>query len=443
MKSHPGKTEWRRPAWMLALLVLLPALLVGCSGPKLADTPNLFIVTPEVDPFAEVPPAHQGNVVEVAYFTDRVPEERPDGSLRYGYGRSNSLALGLCNVSIGRDVSWEELVELSRSRRRNTKLPLRVIGIEEIVRAPSSIPAFVEEDGHPVPDPEQARKMKEVGAAVSELLTDRLRESRRKEVFLFVHGFNNTFEESMYRMAQLWHFIGREGLPIAYTWPAGAPGLLRGYTRDRESGEFTVYHLRETLRFLAGSEAVERIHIVAHSRGCDVAMSALRELHLQCIAAGLNTRETLKLGTVILAAADLDIDVVGMRIAADGLHLVPENLTMYLSEDDEAIGIASWLFRSVSRLGQLDPNALSPEGQRSIKLFPEIQFVQVDVRKKGLGHGYFIDNPAVLSDLILVLRDGRRAGAEHGRPLEPIGAFWHLDRDYPQFDEPVKAGGAR
>ena len=36
-------------------------------------------------------------------------------------------------------------------------------------------------------------------------------------------------------IAELWHFLGRQGVPILYTWPAGFGGL-RGYTRDRESG---------------------------------------------------------------------------------------------------------------------------------------------------------------------------------------------------------------
>ena len=45
----------------------------------------------------------------------------------------------------------------------------------------------------------------------------------------------DSFEDAIFRIAELWHFLGREGVPIAYTWPAGHPGLLRGYNYDRES----------------------------------------------------------------------------------------------------------------------------------------------------------------------------------------------------------------
>ena len=165
-------------------------------------------------------------------------------------------------------------------------------------------------------------------------------------------------------------------------------------------------------------------------------MSALRELHIEFRAAGLDTRSSLKLGTVILAAADLDLEVVGTRIVADGLHLVPERLTIYLSEDDRAIGIASWMFSSVRRLGQIRPGDFTAEQRAGMDTFPEISFIDVEVTTDWLGHGYFISNPAVLSDLILVLRDGLLPGREHGRPLRPIGGqFWGLNGKYPQFEE--------
>jgi esterase/lipase superfamily enzyme len=410
-------------------------LLTGCGRPELARSPNLFVRSPE-NPFADVPPDLQSNEIQLYYLTDRVPIEPTNGELRYGFGRSPSLALGTCIVTIGDDLPWDTLVEDSRTHQRSQRLPLRVTDIAELTRTPSAVVPFVEIDGRRKPDPEVVEERAAAARAVADLLSERLERAPRKELFIFVHGFNNTFEDAAYRMAQLWHFMGRVGVPVIYTWPAGHPGLLRGYNYDRESGEFTIFHLREALRLLANCEDVEKIHIVAHSRGCDVAMSALRELHIESRAAGLDTRSSLKLGTVVLAAADLDIDVVGMRIVADGLHHVPEFLTVYLSEDDRAIGIASWLFSSVRRLGQARKWDFTPQQRERMDRFPEIHFVDVEITTDWLGHGYFISNPAVLSDLILVLRDRRLPGAEHGRPLRPIGGqFWGLDRKYPQFDK--------
>ena len=51
-----------------------------------------------------------------------------------------------------------------------------------------------------------------------------------------------------------------------------------------------MFHLRRSLRFLAGCEDVEKIHLIAHSRGADATMSALRELHLEYRAAGQDMR---------------------------------------------------------------------------------------------------------------------------------------------------------
>ena len=59
-------------------------------------------------------------------------------------------------------------------------------------------------------------------------------------VMLFVHGVATPFDESIYTAAELWHYAGREFIPVAFSWPAGKKGLLRGYTYDRESSEFAV-----------------------------------------------------------------------------------------------------------------------------------------------------------------------------------------------------------
>ncbi|MHC4102689.1 MAG: alpha/beta hydrolase [Planctomycetota bacterium] len=81
-------------------------------------------------------------------------------------------------------------------------------------------------------------------------------------------------------------FLKREGVAIAYTWPAGLPGLLQGYNYDRESSEFTVFHLKQLVRALVSMSEVEGISLLAHSRGTDGAITALRELVIEARAGG-------------------------------------------------------------------------------------------------------------------------------------------------------------
>ena len=66
---------------------------------------------------------------------------------------------------------------------------------------------------------------------------------------MFVHGFNNDFDDAAFTLAEMWHYLGREQVPLLYTWPAGRGGPS-GYIYDRESGEFTVYHLKRLIRAL-------------------------------------------------------------------------------------------------------------------------------------------------------------------------------------------------
>ena len=90
-----------------------------------------------------------------------------------------------------------------------------------------------------------------------------------------------------------------------------------GYFADRESGEFTIFHLKEFVRLIASSPEVERIHILAHSRGTDVTTTALRELVIEARAAGKNPRESLRIANLVLAAPDIDFDVVRQRLMAE------------------------------------------------------------------------------------------------------------------------------
>ena len=425
---------------LAALLVLVSSAMVlaaGCVrpvlGPTLMPTPNLYAHTPD-NPFPDVPPALRTSTVDVVYATDREPEGDPAQDPKYGSRRSKSLAFGMTTVRIGKDVSWDDLVAASRSVGRHVSLPMSTVETREVGRFPPVPTSEVEHDGQWVEAAESVDARLAAEAGFRALVAERLALTPKKEIYVFIHGIGSRFEEPTYVMAGLWHFMGRCGVPVVYTWPAGGgTDQLRSYTYDRESSEFTVYHLKRFLRLLASCPGVEKVHILAHSRGTESALAALRELTIEIRAAGGDTRKTLKIGCFVLAAADMDLEVSTQRVSAERLMRVPEQMVLYVSPTDAPLGVADWLFSSKERLGQFEAADLTVRGAELLRHLPDIQIIDVRVAGSGSGsHDYFYSHPAVSSDLILLLRDNRRPGAENGRPLgSEAGGLWRIDQDYP------------
>ena len=166
-------------------------------------------------------------------------------------------------------------------------------------------------------------------------------------------------------MAELWHFLGRIGVPIVYTWPAGHPGLF-GYTYDRESSEFTIYHLRQLLEFIASFPEVEKINIIAHSRGTDVAVTALRELTIEGQGSGTQSAEKYT-RFIILCWQRLTWIYRSPNAAPDRRSYMAwsaDRFTIYTSPADKAIGWANKLFASPKgRVGNLRIEDMTDEAR--------------------------------------------------------------------------------
>ena len=100
----------RRSLGFLTILVIL----VGCQR-ELIPTPNLYL-DPELAPFAKVPPELATNTVDLLYVTDRL--RRDVANVSYGYNRSRSMAFGSLVVQLGNDLSWDDLVLASTTKKR-------------------------------------------------------------------------------------------------------------------------------------------------------------------------------------------------------------------------------------------------------------------------------------------------------------------------------------
>ncbi|MHC4220694.1 MAG: alpha/beta hydrolase, partial [Planctomycetota bacterium] len=343
-----------------------------------------------------------------------------------------SLAFGSCLVEIGEDLDWDTLVAASTTRDRSLKLLLTVRSITEQGRLAATPLPLVERDGQWVDDPAAVTTQAEQAQRLREEVRTRLALSPVKDAFIYVHGFHNSFDYGAGVVSEFWHFAGRVGVPILYSWPAGAPGMLQGYSHDRESGEFTIFHLKQAIRILAQLPELNRIHVIAHSRGTDVAASALRELLIEERGAGRDARESFKIGHILLASPDADLAVVSQRFEAERFFRLAEHVTVYVSAHDRAIGVANWLHRSERRLGQLRPEELTAEQKHRLAQ-GSVDIVDARVETGLLGHSYFHASPAVSSDLFLLLRYGASAGSPQ-RPLREVAPhYWVLeDEAYPR-----------
>jgi len=417
--------------WMT---VVTAVLLSGC-GRTMVPTPTIYW-NEDAQPFANTPEEFKTPTAEVLYITDRARKDSEARPVWYGFGRSKSQAYGICEVEFGKGMTWEELEAASRGKRRAETVPISIGKVTETGRLPAIGGfSYLMVDGQLTEVREEVEQRQKLQAQFAEDLSRRVQKTNSGEVFLFVHGFHNEFQDPMFVTAQIWHFMGRDIVPIAYTWPAGwkSPallGMLFGYNYDRESGEFTVFHLKNVVRAIAANPDVKKLHLIAHSRGTDVLITALRELNIAYTAAGKDAGAELKLGSVILAAPDIDMEVFSQRIGAERLPAVPERFTVYVSKKDGAIGASSFLFKSKTRLGKLRYSDLDEAQRTAVKSFTDVNVVNVTAKTSGPGHSYFYDNPSVLSDLILTLR-GIAPGEEHGRPLILEGTpFWTLPEGY-------------
>jgi len=419
-------------------VVALALILTGCAGARvMMPTPNVHL-DPNHDFYGDLHGELKSTEVPLFYVTDRAPEVTEGDELKYGYERSASLAFGSAVVDLGVDDTWEDLLQASRVQRRLKPVELELREVTEIVRGPDLPLPFEEVDGRIVEEPSLAAQGAETKEAFRRVLVRQLELTPRKEVFIYVHGYHNTFADAAFGMAELWHFLGRIGVPIIYTWPAGHPGLF-GYTYDRESSEFTIYHFRSILRLISSYPEVEKIHLIAHSRGTDVAVAAVRELTIEARAAGVDPRERYKIHNFILAAPDLDVQVATQRVLGDKVGLSVQRFTIYTSPEDKAIGLASRLFASPrGRLGTLGRDQLAGAmGAQAKYSTANVSFINFTAASdalfsgEGYGHSYFRDAPTVASDVVLMLRDDLDSGTP-GRPLEFLGPhFWRVPPGYP------------
>jgi esterase/lipase superfamily enzyme len=232
------------------------------------------------------------------------------------------------------------------------------------------------------------------GKAGRAWLDRNLPKSRR--VLVFVHGFNNRYEDAIYRFAQIVHDSGTDAAPVIFTWPSRAS--IFDYTYDKESTNFSRDALEELLRKAVETPEVGEITIMAHSMGTWLAVETLRQMAIR------DGRVPKKIQQVILASPDLDVDVFGQQLRSIGKDR--PHFTLFVSRDDRALTLSRRISGNVDRLGQINP---AEEPYRTMLENQGITVLDLTALQSGdrLNHGKFAESPEVVRLIGNRLIDGQ------------------------------------
>ena len=156
----------------------------------------------------------------------------------------------------------------------------------------------------------------------------RAHKSPSRRVLVFVHGFNTSFESALFSFAQIVHDSKADVTPVLFTWPSR--GSVFEYKYDRESANFSRDALEKLLNRLIKSPNVDEVTVLAHSMGAWLATESLRQMAIR------EGRIPDKIGAVILAAPDLDVDV--FRAQLNSLGKPRPRFIVFVSQRDRALG---------------------------------------------------------------------------------------------------------
>ena len=253
-----------------------------------------------------------------------------------------------------------------------------------------------------------------------------LRASGTRDVVVFVHGYNNGFDDAARSLAAISADVKFGAVPLLYSWPSDGAALSYGY--DEEQVRASRDNFLAFLEVLAKVEGVERVHIAAHSMGNRLVTEAIDRFD----AAAPDSRKLFH--HVVMAAPDVYVGL--FEQAADAFRRRAHRITLYASDNDTALKCSFWVHGN-RRLGQAGSALFFSQGFETIdasSVEPPPSFFSFErwpglralASPCGRGHAYMIRSLRVQSDLQSLIQNDLPAAARHGLSEKRLGqaVYW-------------------
>jgi esterase/lipase superfamily enzyme len=251
-------------------------------------------------------------------------------------------------------------------------------------------------------DPERHFVLKAVRHLDADGFVALARENPTRAALVFVHGFNVSFTDGAFRLAQIVFDIQYEGIPVLFSWPAG--GGVLSYFYDRESAVGSRERFTELLHLLQDQAEIQEIHVIAHSMGNQVVLEAL--------AHAIGGPLSRPIGELITAAPDVDRDHYS-GIAAR-VRAVSRGMTLYASSADKAL-ITSRELAGIARAGDV-----GPDGPVVVDGIEAIDVTAIGTDMFSLNHSEFAHNRSLIDDIGRLLISGSRPPHRRSTQIRPV-----------------------
>ncbi|MHB0770521.1 alpha/beta hydrolase [Bradyrhizobium sp. 5.13L] len=183
-------------------------------------------------------------------------------------------------------------------------------------------------------------------AAFNTTVNSIARTTRRSKAMIFIHGFNNRFDDAIYRFAQIVQDSKAPVIPILFSWPSQGLVGLRAYERDGEVARESAGSLDELIDQVALNPAIREVTVLCHSMGCLITLNALQA----------RAHRTGKIGGKIknVAMVAPDVAFAAFREQMQGMGTSRPRFALFLSQDDGALKLSKSIAGGLARLGDVN-----------------------------------------------------------------------------------------
>ncbi len=249
------------------------------------------------------------------------------------------------------------------------------------------------------------------------ILVDPLK-SRAEKALLFIHGYNNTFSDSLLRIAQIAASVDYQGRVYLFSWPSQESRW--SYVGDMDYAEQAELDLQYFMKMILRDAEGLKLDILAHSMGSQILLRSIdniRPAFERRIGGGARNR--VEIGKVIFAAPDVS-ELVFKRKIGSLSRVAAEKITLYASGNDGALDVSKWLRGKVARAGGLSDGKPINPGTDKVEVIDitgeSLPWYYVD-RYFGAYHSAFAFEKPVLED-IQTLLGNRKFGTPSERAAQ-------------------------